>query len=108
MMEVSTRAKIGLRRFLNAPDMKLPTHIKPIIYLKGHAAQIVKDLGESHQPMVIAQNGEATMVVIDVKSYEECENTLVLLKLLAMGKGQIEHGKFRDAEDVFAKLDKIA
>ena len=87
--------------------MKLSTQIKPISYLKSHAAQIVKELGESRQPLVITQNGEATMVVIDVKSYEERENTLALLKLLAIGNSQIEQGKFQDAEDVFANLEKI-
>lgn len=86
--------------------MKFSTQIKPISYLKSHAAQIVKELGESRQPLVITQNGEATMVVIDVKSYEERENTLAMLKLLAIGNSEIEHGKFRDAEDVFADLDK--
>jgi prevent-host-death family protein len=87
--------------------MKLSTQIKPISYLKSRAAQIVKELGESRQPLVITQNGEAAMVVIDVKSYEERENTLALLKLLAMGNSQIEQGKFRDADDVFADVDKI-
>jgi predicted transcriptional regulator len=52
------------------------------------------------------RNGEAMMVVIDVKSYEERENTLALLKLLALGNAEIEQGRFRDAEDVFADLDK--
>ncbi len=85
--------------------MKLSTHIKPISYLKSHTAQIVKDLTESREPMVITQNGEATLVVIDVKSYEERENTLALLKLLAMGNREIEQGKFQDAESVFASLD---
>ena len=85
--------------------MKLSTQIKPISYLKSHTAQIVKDLSESREPMVITQNGEATLVVIDVKSYEERENTLALLKLLALGNHQIEQGKFKDAEDVFANLD---
>ena len=87
--------------------MKHSTQIKPISYLKSHAAQIVKELGESRQPLVIPQNGEATMVGIDVKGYEGRENTLALLKLLAIGNSQIEQGKFRDAEDVFANLDKI-
>ena len=85
--------------------MKLSTQIKPISYLKSHTAQIVKDLSESREPMVITQNGEATLVVIDVKSYEERENTLALLKLLALGNPQIEQGKFKDAEDVFANLE---
>lgn len=86
--------------------MKLSTQIKPISYLKSHTAQIVKELAESRQPMVITQNGEATLVVIDVKSYEERENTLALLKLLALGHAEIEQGKFREVEDVFADLDQ--
>ena len=86
--------------------MKLSTQIKPISYLKSHTAQIVKDLTNSRQPMVITQNGEATLVVMDVKSFEEHEQTLALLKLLAMGNKEIEQGKFRDAEAVFADLDK--
>ncbi|MDE2418491.1 MAG: type II toxin-antitoxin system Phd/YefM family antitoxin [Burkholderiales bacterium] len=85
--------------------MKLSTQIKPISYLKSHTAQIVRELSESREPMVITQNGEATLVVIDVKSYEERENTLALLKLLALGNREIEQRKFRDAEEVFANLD---
>ena len=86
--------------------MKLSTQIKPISYLKSHTAQIVKELTESRQPMVITQNGEATLVVMDVKSFEEHEQTLALLKLLALGNKEIEQGKFRDADAVFADLDK--
>jgi prevent-host-death family protein len=87
--------------------MKLSTHIKPISYLKSNTAQIVKELTESREPMVITQNGEATLVVIDVKSYEERENTLALLKILAMGSRELEQGIYRDAEDVFASIDKL-
>jgi PHD/YefM family antitoxin component YafN of YafNO toxin-antitoxin module len=86
--------------------MKLSTHVKPISYLKSHAAEIVKDLGESREAMLITQNGEAKLVVMDVKSYEEQEQTLAMLKLLAMGNREIELGLYRDAEQVFAELDK--
>lgn len=87
-------------------SMKLSTQIKPISYLKSHTAQIVKELTDSGQPMVITQNGEATLVVMDVKSFEEHENTLALLKILAMGNQEIVQSKFRDAEAVFSELDK--
>ena len=86
--------------------MKLSSQIKPISYLKSHTAQIVTELSESRQPLVITQNGEATMVVIDIKSFEERENTLALLKVLAMGNNEIAQGKFRDAEEVFADFDQ--
>ena len=87
--------------------MKLSSQIKPISYLKSHTAEIVKTLTESREPLVITQNGEAKLVVMDVKSFEEQEDTMALLKLLAMGNREIEEGKFRDAEDVFADLDKV-
>ena len=86
--------------------MKLSSQIKPISYLKSHTAEIVKSITESREPLVITQNGEAKLVVMDVKSFEELEDTMALLKLLAMGNREIEEGKFRDAEDVFVDMDR--
>ena len=85
--------------------MKFSTQVKPISYLKSHAAEIVKDISESGEPMLITQNGEAKLVVMDVKSYERQEETLALLKILAMGDRDIEQGRFRDANDLFAEMD---
>jgi prevent-host-death family protein len=87
--------------------MKFSSQIKPISYLKSHTAEIVKNLSESREPLLITQNGEAKLVVMDVKSYEEQEETLALLKILALGNREIEQGKFLDAETVFAELDKL-
>ena len=85
--------------------MKLSTQVKPISYLKSHAAEIIKSITENRQPMLITQNGEAKLIVLDVKSYEEQEETLALLKILALGNREIEQGLFRPVEDVFAELD---
>lgn len=86
--------------------MKFSTQVKPISYLKSHAALIVKEIGETREPMLITQNGEAKLVVMDVRSYEEQLETLAMLKVLALGNREIEQGKFRDVEDVFAELDQ--
>lgn len=88
--------------------MKFSTQIKPINYLSEHAAEIARDLTESREPLLITQDGEAKLVVMDIKSYEEQEQTVALPRMLALGNKEIEQGKFRDAEDVFAELDKIA
>ena len=42
--------------------MKLSSHIKPISYLKAHAAEIVRGLAEQGEPLIITQNGEAKAV----------------------------------------------
>jgi prevent-host-death family protein len=86
--------------------MKLSTQVKPISYLKSHAAEIIKDITESREPMLITQNGEAKLVVMDVRSYEEHEETLALLKILALGNHEIEQGNFRSADDVFKDIEQ--
>lgn len=87
--------------------MKYSTQVKPISYLKSHAAEIVSTLSQTRQPMLITQNGEAKLVVMDVKSYEEQEQTLALLKLLSLGKHEMDQKRFRDAEDVFTGIDAL-
>lgn len=78
--------------------MKLASQIKPISYLKAHAAEVVRQLNEQKQPMIITQNGEAKIVVQDIESYELTEETLALLKILALGDREIEQGKATSAE----------
>jgi len=84
--------------------MKLSNQIKPISYLKAHAADIVRKLGEHREPLVITQNGEAKVVLQDIESYEQTQKTMALLKILALGMRQIEEGKVLPAEDVIKRL----
>ena len=73
--------------------MLTASHIKPISYLKANAAQVLRDLAEQREPMVITQNGEATAVLQDIASYEQDQQTLALLKILAVGNQQVEQGR---------------
>jgi prevent-host-death family protein len=84
--------------------MKLLNQIKPISYLKAHAAEIVRKLGEQMEPLIITQNGEAKVVIQDIKSYEQTQETMALLKILALGMRQIEEGKVLPAEEVIRRL----
>ena len=84
--------------------MKLSTQIKPISYLKAHAAEIVRNLHEHQQPLVITQNGVAKVIIQDIGSYEQTQETMALLKILALGTRQIEEGKVQAAENVIKRL----
>jgi len=84
--------------------MKLSNQIKPISYLKAHAAEIVRNLAEQQEPMVITQNGEAKVVIQDIESYEQTQQTLALLKILALGMRQVEEGNVLPAENVIKRL----
>jgi prevent-host-death family protein len=72
--------------------MKYPRQIRSISYLKAHAAEVVRDLVERQEPLVITQNGEAKAVLQDVASYEETQERLAFLKILALGNRQIDEG----------------
>src|ERR1700692_2682739 len=74
-------------------SMRYSTQIKPISYLKANAAEVLKELTEHRKPLIITQNGEAKAVVQDVASYDETQETLALLKILALGNAQIAQGK---------------
>ena len=84
--------------------MRDSTQVKSISYLKANAAEMLQTLAEAREPVLITQNGEAKAVLQDVVSYEEMQETLALLKLLAMGELDIENGQFKPVDEVFADL----
>ncbi len=84
--------------------MRLSTQVRPISYLKANAAEVLSDIADSRQPMVITQNGEAKAVLQDVASFEQGQETLALLKLLALGQQDIEAGRTKPARGVAERL----
>ena len=84
--------------------MKLSSQIRPISYLKAHAAEIVRNLAEQQEPMVITQNGEAKVVIQDIASYEQTQQTMALLKILALGRRQVDQGEVLPAENTIKRL----
>lgn len=84
--------------------MRYSSQVKPISYLKANAAEVLVQLAERREPLVITQNGEAKAVLQDVASYEETQETLALLKMLALGNQDIETGRVKPVGDVVARL----
>ena len=84
--------------------MRYSTQIKPISYLKANAADVLQELEEHRKPLIITQNCEAKAVIQDVASYEETQETLALLKILALGSQQVERGEVTPVSDVVKRL----
>jgi prevent-host-death family protein len=84
--------------------MRYSTQIKPISYLKANAADVLQELQEQRRPLIITQNGEAKAVIQDVVSYEETQETLALLKILALGNQQIADHKVKPIAEVVKRL----
>jgi len=84
--------------------VRYSSHVKPISYLKANAAEVLTLLAENREPLVITQNGEAKAVLQDVASFEEAQETLALLKILALGQQDVETGRVKPVADVVARL----
>jgi prevent-host-death family protein len=78
--------------------------IKPISYLKAHSAELIRELGEGAPPLIITQNGEARAVLQDIAMYDETQETLALLKLLALGREDIAEGRTTPVEGLANRI----
>jgi prevent-host-death family protein len=85
-------------------SMRYSTQIKPISYLKANAAEVLQELADQRQPMIITQNGEARAVLQDVVSYEQTQETLALLKILALGNLQLTQGRVKPLADIVKRI----
>lgn len=84
--------------------MRYSTQVKPISYVKANATEVLAELSVAREPVVITQNGHAKAVLQDIKSFEESQETLALLKILALGSQQVEDGKVKRVAEVVARL----
>jgi len=86
--------------------MNISEDIKSITYLKSKAADLLKQINDTHRPVIITQNGEPKAVLQDPKSYENMRNALSLLKLIAQSEEEIKKGKTKSQAAVFVNLKK--
>ncbi|GBE07593.1 phd_YefM [bacterium BMS3Bbin11] len=86
--------------------MKLSESVKPISYLKSHTAEVLRDVSEGQRTMVITQHGEARAVLQDIASYEQTQESLALLKMLAQSSKSIQEGRSKPIKKAFADVRK--
>jgi prevent-host-death family protein len=84
--------------------MKLSTNVKPISKLKAEAPDVIRGITASRTPVVITVNGEAKAVLQDIASYDETQESLALLTILALANKEAEAGKVRPARVAFARI----
>jgi prevent-host-death family protein len=84
--------------------MKPSESIKPISYLKAHAAEVIREINETPGTYIITQNGEAKAILQDIKSYESTQESLTMLKILALGEASLKQGKYKPLKTAFADI----
>ncbi len=86
--------------------MILSEAIKPISYLKAHASEIIRDVANNEKTVIITQNGEAKVILQDIKLYEKTQESLALLKILAMSNKNLKDGKIKSINQTFQDVRK--
>ncbi len=86
--------------------MNIKEDIKPISYVKSHAADVLRQVNNTHRPLIVTQNGEAKAVLLDTESYEKMTNALAILKLVSQGEKDIIDGNVKKQSDFFSLIDK--
>ena len=84
--------------------MKLSESVKPISYLKSHTAEVLRDVSDGQRTIVITQHGEAKAVLQDIASYEQTQESLALLKMLAQSSKSIQEGRTKPVAKAFADV----
>jgi prevent-host-death family protein len=86
--------------------MKLSKSVKPISYIKSHASEVVRDLESGGGTVFITLNGEAKAVIQDIRQFEKTQETLAMLKILALGRKEAEEGRFQPIDDAFEEVKR--
>jgi len=87
--------------------MNISKDIKPITYLKSKAPDLLKQINETHRPVVITQNGKPKAVLQDPESYQNMRNAVGILKLISQGEQDVKEGRWKSQEEVFTNVEKI-
>lgn len=80
-------------------------NIQPISYLKTNTSDVVKQVLETQDPVAITVNGRVQAVVQDPVSFQKTQDQIAMLRILALGRKQIEEGKVMDHDDVVALFE---
>ena len=86
--------------------MKLSKAVKPISYMKAHASEMVNELHEEGGTYVITHGGKACAVLQDIATYEQTQETMAMLKIVAMGREEIAAGKYQPLDEAVSALRK--
>jgi prevent-host-death family protein len=85
--------------------MKLSQDVKPVSYFKNNMAEVLRKLNENQGTMIITQNGEAKAAILDIQAYEDLQETLAMLEMVAQGNKSMAEGKYRPADQVLKEFE---
>lgn len=84
--------------------MKLSARVRPISDLKANAPKVIRSLATHGEPVILTVHGTAKAVIQDIDGFERNQDSLALLKILALANRSVAEGRVRPARDAFARI----
>ncbi|MBI4604995.1 MAG: type II toxin-antitoxin system Phd/YefM family antitoxin [Planctomycetes bacterium] len=84
--------------------MVLSRSVKPISYLKSRTSEAVRFVTTTKKPLLITHHGKVKVVVQDVEEYEALQESLTLLKILALGEESRRKGRAKPLPKAIAAV----
>ena len=72
--------------------LKIAENILPLAEFKTHASRVIRDLKESHRPVVITQNGKPAAVLMTPEEFDELSENARFMRGINEGLADIEAG----------------
>jgi prevent-host-death family protein len=75
-------------------------------YFKNNMAEILRRLNANQGTMIITQNGEAKAAIMDIQAYEDLQETLAMLEMVAQGNKSLAAGRYRPVDQVLKEFEE--
>lgn len=83
---------------------RVSENIVPVSDFKAKAADWLRRLGESSEPVIITQNGKAAAVVLSPAAYDELTERFRFMEAVEQGLADVEAGRVTPHEEVVAEM----
>ena len=74
--------------------------------MEKYASELIRDVSNNQKTMIITQNGEAKVILQDIKLYEQTQESLAFLKILAMSNKNLKDGNVKSSNQTFSDIRK--
>jgi prevent-host-death family protein len=82
-------------------------NIQSLTQFRQNANAVIKEVAETGSPVVLTQNGRAAAVVVSPQEWKKTQESLAMLQMVAIRRGEINNGKVLDFDEGLRRIDAM-
>jgi antitoxin YefM len=84
--------------------IRLDQDIQPLSSFRAGVASYIRQINETHRPLVITQRGKGVAVVLDVAEYEAMQEKIEMLEEIQQAESELASGSGVSNENARTKM----